>query len=391
MFDGLRWVVGTALIYAEWQVYTTPVLRRSTALAVLWYLLCAALASPFLLVWLPLEAATLGWLCCRGAPAAGAPIDTAGTKRVAKPDRSPSRSRSRSPARRGGGLIAGRGVGGAELRVASYNIQSGVGSDMELNIARIARALVRMGPLDLVALQEIDVTSAEDQVAEIARLAGFAHHAFVGTRPSKLGAGQYGDAVLSRLPIEATHVHNFKRWWLRAERACLFVQVRLPSATKASRSRQQPTTSGHDGCIWFGSAHLQHDITALENGAQLRELRQAIATSLPGGDGRTVVGLDANMLGWPRLVHAAEAAGLVEHCGVRHPSTFPAVSPLYRLDGLLSAKRGGSGAGTVGDVTVRVTDGDMALSAVGSWDPETGEHSSDHMPVVGTLMEIATV
>ena len=46
LFDGLRWVVGTGLIYAEWSVYTTPVLRNSTPLAVLWYLLCAAAASP---------------------------------------------------------------------------------------------------------------------------------------------------------------------------------------------------------------------------------------------------------------------------------------------------------------------------------------------------------
>ena len=68
---------------------------------------------------------------------------------------------------------------------------------------------------------------------------------------------------------------------------------------------------------------------------------------------------------------------LVEHCGVSHPSTFPAVSPLYRLDGLLTAAGGA--------VTVDVSANDMALSAIGSWDPETGEQASDHMPVVGTL------
>jgi hypothetical protein len=83
------------------------------------------------------------------------------------------------------------------------------------------------------------------------------------------------------------------------------------------------------------------------------------------------------MIGW-RLVHNAAAKGLVEHCGVNHPSTFPAVRPLYRLDGLLST------AGS--EVTVIVAEEDMALSAIGSWDPETREHTSDHMPVVGTMM-----
>ena len=33
-----------------------------------------------------------------------------------------------------------------------------------------------------------------------------------------------------------------------------------------------------------------------------------------------------------------------------------------------------------------VTASDMALSALGSWDPVTDEHTSDHMPVVGTMV-----
>ena len=48
-----------------------------------------------------------------------------------------------------------------------------------------------------------------------------------------------------------------------------------------------------------------------------------------------MLGLDANMLGC-RLVHAAAQAGLTEHCGASHPSTFPAIAPAYRLDGLLT-------------------------------------------------------
>ena len=363
LFDGLRWVVGTGLIYAEWSVYTTPVLRNSTPLAVLWYLLCAAAASPFLLLWLPLEAATIAWLRLCGVPTVG--VHRAPPRRdVTSASRSPSRSRSPAThAPRPAASCADPNPSGspsARLRVASYNIQSGVGSDMQLNLPRVARALQRMGHLDLVALQEVDVTVDVDQVAEIARLAGFAHHAFVGTRPSKLGVGEYGDAVLSRLPIEETHVLRFRRWWLRAERACLFVKVRVPPETgssarppRRSRAIREGEEGGRGGrqsaipaagrgdTVWFGSAHLQHDITALENGAQLQELQQAIAggsgsslPQLPGGAGRTVVGVDANMLGW-RLVHDAAAKGLAEHCGVQHPSTFPAVRPLYRCVSLL--------------------------------------------------------
>ena len=51
MFDWLRWIVGTGLIFAEWRVYTTPLLRHSTPLAVLWYLAVGVLGLPFLLLW----------------------------------------------------------------------------------------------------------------------------------------------------------------------------------------------------------------------------------------------------------------------------------------------------------------------------------------------------
>ena len=57
-----------------------------------------------------------------------------------------------------------------------------------------------------------------------------------------------------------------------------------------------------------------------------------------------MLGLDANMLGC-RLVHAAAQAGLTEHCGAGHPSTFPAVAPAYRLDGLLTPADAGVRAG----------------------------------------------
>ena len=100
--DCLRWVVGTALIYSEWLVYTTPLLRRSTALSVLWYLVSAAVASPFLAMWLPLELLVLGWLRTRGLPAMPA-MAPRGAREVAAGTRGASPSRSRSPGRVGPG------------------------------------------------------------------------------------------------------------------------------------------------------------------------------------------------------------------------------------------------------------------------------------------------
>ena len=65
-------------------------------------------------------------------------------------------------------------------------------------------------------------------MAELARLAGFEHWAFAATRPSGVGDGEYGDAVLSKLPIEEQRVVRFKKWRGRTPRACLLVRVNPP-------------------------------------------------------------------------------------------------------------------------------------------------------------------
>jgi len=62
--------------------------------------------------------------------------------------------------------------------------------------------------LTSLALQEVDRNAARsgnvDQAAELARLTGMKH---VFGRASDYDGGQYGNAVLSRLPIGATAVH----------------------------------------------------------------------------------------------------------------------------------------------------------------------------------------
>lgn len=88
-----------------------------------------------------------------------------------------------------------------ELRILSYNIHHGAGTDGKLDLERIARTILAVKP-DLVALQEVDVntdrTGQVDQARELARLTKM-HVAFGGN--IKLGTGDYGNAVLSRFPI----------------------------------------------------------------------------------------------------------------------------------------------------------------------------------------------
>ena len=91
------------------------------------------------------------------------------------------------------------------LRVVSYNIRHGCGSDDKVDLARTAEALRALAP-DLVALQEVDCgvrrSGGVDQAAELGRLLGM-HHAF-GSFMDYQG-GRYGMAFLSRFPILRSH------------------------------------------------------------------------------------------------------------------------------------------------------------------------------------------
>ncbi len=93
------------------------------------------------------------------------------------------------------------------LRVFSWNLHHGVGEDGKLDLERIAKVIREAKP-DLVALQEVDNQCARsgkvDQAAELARLTGMTG---VFGKAMDFGGGGYGQAILSRFPIQASKVH----------------------------------------------------------------------------------------------------------------------------------------------------------------------------------------
>ena len=89
------------------------------------------------------------------------------------------------------------------LVVASYNIHRGVGLDGRRNLDRIA-AVIEELDADIVGLQEIirgAGTPQADQAGYLARRLGME---LVMGVTRELGAGSYGNAVLTRLPIVAS-------------------------------------------------------------------------------------------------------------------------------------------------------------------------------------------
>ncbi len=93
------------------------------------------------------------------------------------------------------------------LRVLSYNLHHGEGDDGKLDLPRLAAVITASGA-DLVALQEVDQkttrTGGVDQAAELARLTGLR---FRYGKAMDYQGGAYGQALLSRWPLEEFTVH----------------------------------------------------------------------------------------------------------------------------------------------------------------------------------------
>jgi len=111
------------------------------------------------------------------------------------------------------------------LRVLTYNIHHGEGTDGRLDLSRLAGVVTSVHP-DLVALQEVDAgterTSGVDELAELARLTDL--HAAFGKAMDYWG-GEYGVAVLSRWPLLRTHNDPLPSMAEHEPRTALTVEV----------------------------------------------------------------------------------------------------------------------------------------------------------------------
>jgi endonuclease/exonuclease/phosphatase family metal-dependent hydrolase len=105
------------------------------------------------------------------------------------------------------------------LRVLSYNIHTGIGTDGQLDLARVA-AEIRDTRADVVALQEVDVhwdtrSGFRDQARDLASLLGmrmfFAPIYDLDPLTPGQPRRQYGIVILSRFPVLHTENHEITR------------------------------------------------------------------------------------------------------------------------------------------------------------------------------------
>ena len=115
-------------------------------------------------------------------------------------------------------------------RIVTYNVHRCVGTDRQLDVARVAAVLAALNP-DIVALQELDVgrkrTGHVDQAHEIAsRLEMVSHfHPAVQVEEER-----YGDAILTRLPerlVKAGPLPGYDPIRALEPRGALWVEVEV--------------------------------------------------------------------------------------------------------------------------------------------------------------------
>ena len=111
------------------------------------------------------------------------------------------------------------------LRIATYNIHKCRGMDRRVSVERVAE-VIREAEVEVVALQEVVRAEQQDQLTELARLAGYPHLAFGENRKHR--GGGYGNGLLSKFPIE--HSQNYDVTVAKREpRGLLRSDVRLAS------------------------------------------------------------------------------------------------------------------------------------------------------------------
>lgn len=163
-------------------------------------------------------------------------VRLAGIDRTARGDRTPS---DHFPVT----AVLRAGVPGQPptVRVLCYNIHHGEGTDGKVDLSRLAR-VIRAADPDAVALQEVDRktrrTGGVDQTAELARLTGL-HGAF--GKAIDYGGGEYGQAVLARVPLGPGAVHTLPGEPDREQRIAFAVPL---------------TLAGRD--LTFATTHLHH-------------------------------------------------------------------------------------------------------------------------------------
>ncbi len=239
---------------------------------------------------------------------------------------------------------------GIPVRLVSYNIHKGIGGlDRLYRPQRVIDVLEHCAG-DLVFLQEVDDgvprSRRDRQVDLIGDALGLPYRCYAPN--VKLREGHYGNAVLSRWPID--------RW------ENLSLTIPMKKKRGALHARLTVKEGRRQARLWLFNVHL--GLSGLERRAQVRRILAWLSRHHPPHDAGLVVGGDLNdvfnQLG-PRVLTPEGFEG------PRRPHlTFPASAPLRALD----------------KVFVR---GALRIDGAHRSRMKLAQQASDHLPIVFDL------
>jgi endonuclease/exonuclease/phosphatase family metal-dependent hydrolase len=155
------------------------------------------------------------------------------------------------------------------MKLITWNIQWARGIDLAVDPARIVRTARGIADFDVLCLQEVAVnfpglpgSRGEDQVAELSRaLPGFSAHYGIATDVDDGigGRSQFGNLVLSRLPVIQAYRH-------------LLPWPADPAVKSMQRIAVEAVVRAHWGRLRVTTTHLEY-YSAMQRMAQVGALR----------------------------------------------------------------------------------------------------------------------
>ena len=195
------------------------------------------------------------------------------------------------------------------LRLATWNIHMGIGLDGKRNLQRTAQVILQIQP-DLIGLQEVDNHSHQtgNDLQTLNTLTGME---VISGPTMRRTTGDYGNALLTRLPVVHVERHDISVEKEREPRGLLIVHL-----------------------DWHGE-RLQVAVThlGLRSGERREQVRRVI-DCLSAAD-RTPLILMGDFNEW--LFWGRPRRWLQRHFQRIHsPATFPSRWPLFSLDHILA-------------------------------------------------------
>ena len=225
----------------------------------------------------------------------------------------------------------------SRIRIATYNVHSGVGVDRRFRPERILAVIVEL-EADIVAMQEVLSPVAGFDVHEHLRAETGFHLATMATM--QLAGGTFGNAVLSRWPIVDVVEHSLGVG-TREPRGALDVMLKRGRST-----------------LRVISTHL--GLSAAERRQQTERLLDIVRA---GPDVPTLLAGDFNVTS----ARGRELRACHEHFGhFDAPRTFPSIAPVLPLDRIFVMPC-------------------SALLGVAAHRSRRARIASDHLPLVATL------